>query len=44
MDTQIENLRKICQLLGIDTAENGLTECALANDYLHRIILILGGD
>ena len=43
MENQIENLKTICQLLGIDTAENGLSDCELANDYLHRIITFLGG-
>jgi len=43
MFEQIENLRKICELLGIDTSTNGLTDCALANSYLQRIIQMLGG-
>lgn len=43
MNEQIQNLKIICQLLGIDTSENGLTGCALGNSYLQRIIQCLGG-
>lgn len=43
MENQIQNLKTICQLLGIDTAENGLKDCELANSYLQRIITMLGG-
>ena len=38
MNEQIQNLKTICGLLGIDTNENGLTGCALVNSYLQRII------
>ena len=44
MEAQIENLKIICGLLGIDTAENGLKDCELANSYLQRIITMLGGS
>jgi len=43
MNDQIQNLKIICELLGIDTSDNGLTGCALANSYLQRIIQFLGG-
>nr|WP_316722695.1 hypothetical protein [Sulfurospirillum sp. 'SP'] len=43
MNEQIQNLKIICGLLGIDTSENGLTGCPLANSYLQRIIQFLGG-
>jgi len=43
MEQQIQNLKKICELLGLDTAENGLSGCELANSYLQRVIQFLGG-
>lgn len=43
MEQQILYLKQICELLGIDTADYGLTNCDLANSYLQRIILFLGG-
>lgn len=44
MIEQIENLKKICFLLGVDTEEYGLKDCELANSYLQRIIQMLGGE
>lgn len=44
MNQQIENLKKICFLLGVDTEEYGLKDCELANSYLQRIIQTLGGE
>ena len=43
IEQQIQNLKKICELLGVDTSSQGLTDCALANSYLQRIIQMLGG-
>lgn len=43
MEEQLQLLKGICTLLGIDTNPNGLTECALAKSYLQRIIKFLGG-
>ena len=44
MNQQIENLKIICQLLGIDSGDYGLKDCELANLYLQRIIQTLGGE
>ncbi|AFL69757.1 hypothetical protein Sulba_2490 [Sulfurospirillum barnesii SES-3] len=41
---QLENLKQICYLLGVDTAENGLKECELMKEYLKRLNQILGGS
>lgn len=41
---QLENLKSICHLLGVDTAENGLKDCELMKDYLKRLNQILGGS
>lgn len=40
---QPQNLKLICQLLGVNTAENGLIDCALMKSYLKRLVEILGG-
>ncbi len=40
---QAENLRIICQILGIDFFENSLDNCQLVNFYLEKIVEILGG-
>ncbi|MBN1839490.1 MAG: hypothetical protein JW802_05540 [Campylobacterales bacterium] len=41
---QLENLRMICYLLGVNTAENGLKDCDLMKEYLKRLNQILGGS
>jgi hypothetical protein len=43
MENMINDLKGICQQLGINTDENGLTDCDLAHDYLQRITIFLGG-
>ena len=41
---QLENLKSICYLLGVNTAENGLKDCDLMKEYLKRLNQILGGS
>lgn len=41
---QLENLKSICYLLGVYTAENGLKDCDLMKEYLKRLNQILGGS
>lgn len=43
MQEMINDLKAICALLGIDNSDNGLSDCALADNLLQRIILFLGG-
>ena len=40
---QPQNLKIICQLLGVDTAENGLIDCDLMKLYLKRVVSFFGG-
>lgn len=42
LEDQNDNLKLICQLLGIDTSENGLTDCDLMKDYLKRLVSFFG--
>lgn len=39
---QLTNLKSICQLLGVDTSENGLKDCDLMKEYLKRLVLNFG--
>lgn len=41
---QLENLKSICYLLGVNTAKNGLKDCDLMKEYLKRLNQILGGS
>ena len=40
---QLANLKSICQFLGVDTSENGLSGCELMKEYLRRSNQNLGG-
>jgi len=42
MEQQLQYLRGICIVLGVDTSENGLSGCELFSEYLKRISLMLG--
>ena len=42
MEQQLIYLKGICTVLGVDTSTNGLTGCALVNEYLKRIGTMLG--
>lgn len=44
LEDQNDNLKSICQLLDVDTADNGLTDCNLMKDYLKRLVSFLGGS
>lgn len=44
MEVMINDLKSICNLLGIDSSDNDFTDCDLAHDLLHRIIIFLGGE
>lgn len=41
---QLDNLKSICQLLGVDTSNNGLKDCDLMKDYLKRLVSFFGGS
>jgi len=43
MEDMTNDLKSICNLLGINSSDNGLQGCALAHNLLQRIILFLGG-
>jgi hypothetical protein len=43
MENMINDLKGICQLLGINIDENGLSDCDLTHSYLQRITTFLGG-
>ena len=44
MENMTNDLTTICNLLGIDSSDNGFTDRELAHDLLHRIIIFLGGE
>ena len=44
MSEQLQNLRKICVIIGCDiSGEGSYKNCALGNYYLRQILQMLGG-